>query len=339
MRKKYFLFLFISLFTFNGFGQIVISSCSAPDSILEQYTDDADRLALRTTFADSTTYIDSVVINQSLSDSLLNALIAVYNATPLPARDTVILIYNIHTWPDRTLDVLEVSADSNLSWMQQLDAGNINTGNAQVDSLISNYYLHIAGYSHHFGLFPYHSVVFESDSNWNIQVLASLFFPIFGVYYSEPGGWVGDGNNITHTITSNFIELIYSYGWGDCPAGCTCRRYWKFRVYYDCSVEYAGSYGCPLPVSVPEHEVKNSFVITPNPAGDFIKIKFNLPRKKNISISLYNLYGEKLKTLFEGECMTGRNEMKFSLKEFPAGIYFISMSPDGKEAMKKVIRY
>lgn len=112
------LFLTIVVGTLTTYGQIVPSSCSAPDSILSKYNDDADRLALRKIYRNNLTYKDSINIPQEHSDTVLNALIAVYNATTLPARDTVVNMFDIHSFPEIIMNGIEVAADSNLSWMQ-----------------------------------------------------------------------------------------------------------------------------------------------------------------------------------------------------------------------------
>jgi type IX secretion system substrate protein len=79
--------------------------------------------------------------------------------------------------------------------------------------------------------------------------------------------------------------------------------------------------------------------IYPNPVKDFLSVHSNFTNAKEMEVVLFNPYGQKLKTLFKGEFPKGRNEMKFSLKEFPAGVYFMNMNTDGQEVMQKVIRY
>ena len=36
-------------------------------------------------------------------------------------------------------------------------------------------------------------------------------------------------------------KVTFGHGWGDCPAGCTGREYFFFRVASDLSIEYLGS--------------------------------------------------------------------------------------------------
>ena len=71
-------------------SQTVPSSCTAADSIVKLYNDDADRLAMRHTFNFNLPYKDSITINKPLHKTYINALLAVFNAINLPARDTVV---------------------------------------------------------------------------------------------------------------------------------------------------------------------------------------------------------------------------------------------------------
>jgi len=91
--KKLVLSFLLGATVFYCNGQIVQSICTAPDSITEKYIDDADRLALRKTFRIGSSYRDSVTFSKSFSNVSQNALIAVYNAYSLPARDSVIRIF------------------------------------------------------------------------------------------------------------------------------------------------------------------------------------------------------------------------------------------------------
>lgn len=113
--KKLYILTVLALFYQTGNAQTtVISSCYAPDSIVELYQLDADYLTV-TKFYDSSynpafapdsnsIYVPSfssdsidVTIPKHLSDSILKALVAVYNATEIPERDTVIDLFEIHT--------------------------------------------------------------------------------------------------------------------------------------------------------------------------------------------------------------------------------------------------
>lgn len=256
-------------------GQI---NCSAPDSIIEKYKDDADQLALRKISKLHLPYEDSVEIPKIVSDSFLNQLIAVYNSVGIPERDTVIDILDIHTFPDFYLKTVLVAADSNLNWMKQLHNGIIPTGYQALDSIIEKYGLTIDEYETWANWFSWHAVYFKSQINYNIPALAMAFGSLYEVDFSEPISVIGDGNNIEDNLIiiggENYgYDLFYSYGWGDCPAGCTGRRTWWFKTYDDCSVEFVDVYGGSLPFTNTQEQTTKPIVIQPNPFEDIIWIE------------------------------------------------------------------
>ena len=167
------LFLPVILFfisVHHGHNQIL---CPAPDSIIAMYKDDADRLALRKTDRLNLPQEDSVEILQIMSDTFLNALLAVFNAIHIPERDTVISILDIHTRPIPLMRTVLVTADSSLTWMQQLQNGILPTGYQPLDSIIAKYELSIEEYDDNYNWFYWHAVTFKAPRNYNIPALAN----------------------------------------------------------------------------------------------------------------------------------------------------------------------
>ncbi len=246
--------------------------CMAPDSVLSMYRDDADRLALSRTFRNGTAWVDSIPVDPAWSSTAMSALVAVFNST-LPARDTVVEMFGIHVWPGTPLRSFYVNADSTLPWMEQLQLGNIPTGTPAIDQILSDHALILTDYEPYTWMNGGHLAVFSTQSNANLYPLCALFAAQPGVQYAEPNGGCCDGNTITDSVHTDHVNIVYSHGWGDCPAGCTARRFWEFNVFPDCSVEYVGSYGTPLelPNATPEL-VPVTLILFPNPAQDVLRI-------------------------------------------------------------------
>ncbi|MBL0127917.1 MAG: hypothetical protein IPP83_10775 [Flavobacteriales bacterium] len=119
-----------------------------------------------------------------------------------------------------------------------------------------------------------HLAVFQTAANQNLHALCALFAGMQGVLYAEPDGGCCDGNTITDSVYVDHVNIVYSHGWGDCPAGCTARRFWEFNVLPDCSVEYMGSHGAPLqlPTAVPTG-LSPALKAYPNPSTDLIHVE------------------------------------------------------------------
>lgn len=319
MKNFILLLLFLTGF-FATKGQIVNSFCTAPDSVVSFYEDDAYRLAVRKLFRNNLPDKDSIYIPTIHSDTVLKALLAVYNATTLPARDTVVSMFDIHSKPDYSVNSFSIRADSTLSWMQQLKVGNIPTGNPLIDSLMAKYHLSMTNYTHfQFLNVPWDLVAFKSASNYNIRPLKALFDTISGVYATfqadVPNSW---DNNINDSLYADHVELLYTYAFGDCPAGCTGYRFWKFNIYFDCSVEYMGSYGTPLPTEIQNHEIQH-VTLYPNPFKDAIFISGT---SKPFNFSVSNTLGQ---VLLNGQSIN--NSIPY-LDQLPFGVYILTIKTD-----------
>ena len=289
MKQIAFLLLVLSI-SFSGFAQIVPSLCITSDSIKALYKNDADRLALRRIYTENLSFTDSVEIPQQQSDTILNALIAVYNAFSLPARDTVIEQLYIHTFPYPRMDEIFLQADSTLFWMDSLQSGDLTTGQPTIDELISFY--EFSNVTYNATAWSINDmVVFHSDSNYNLQPFVDSLNLIPGMSGASANDFIGDGNDITATIFLDHVELIYNYGWGDCIAGCINNRYWKFKVYYDCSVEYVESWGSLIYYFDLKDPDISETPVYPNPFIDHLI----LPELFDaFSYEIYNAAGEKV---------------------------------------------
>ena len=118
--KKVFTAALLLIISVCGNSQIINSSCIGSDSLKAVYQDDADRIALQEIFKFNLIYVDSIDIPKENSDTVLSGLLAIYNLMDSPERDSVLDIYNIHTFEDTLLCDIKIFADSTLPWMENL---------------------------------------------------------------------------------------------------------------------------------------------------------------------------------------------------------------------------
>ena len=229
----------------NGYIQITPGDDSLiPDSIKSLMKEDASHLVLREIYSDPFKKENVAFLPKDLVETYYEGFVHIYNAKFLSARNQVIEDYKIHTFCDVEMHYLSVSVDSSKEWVKAWCNGNRFTGNEQVDSLIETYNLQLYRV---YQWFDYVTASLYSDSAVNVYAISKKFKPIDGVRYAEPDGCAGDGNDITGGIESEYIEYNFSHGWGDCPAGCISRHFWKFNVRFDGTVVFITSYGDPLP--------------------------------------------------------------------------------------------
>ncbi|MDX5512214.1 MAG: hypothetical protein LPK01_08330, partial [Hymenobacteraceae bacterium] len=213
--KQLFLLLALLLFAFISNAQIVQSTCVAHDSIKDRYMNDAQRLALRKIFRQNLSYVDSIQIPQSHTDTVLNALLAVYNATTLPARDTIIGTGSsgIHTNPVTPLmQNLLLEADPSAPWVPQLLAGN-STSDSTLNHIINSNQLYVIRQpSYWFGLIY---IELKTNTNKNLHPLLVQLKTVPGIIEVYKNHHWYDGPDIYDSIYSDHVELIYDYSWGD----------------------------------------------------------------------------------------------------------------------------
>jgi hypothetical protein len=74
----------------------------------------------------------------------------------------------------------------------------------------------------------------------------------------------------------------------------------------------------------------------PNPFNSSTNIRFELQGKSWVKIDIYNILGQQIARLFEGELSAGAHTVPFEASGYPSGMYFCRMESDGKLAVQKL---
>ncbi len=94
-------------------------------------------------------------------------------------------------------------------------------------------------------------------------------------------------------------------------------------------------------VSVPETEqISKNFVLGqnyPNPFNPSSTIKFSIPKREWVSLIVFNLLGQEVKTLVSEEKGMGSYEVRFNASNLPSGIYFYRLQVGNSIEVKKMI--
>jgi len=76
----------------------------------------------------------------------------------------------------------------------------------------------------------------------------------------------------------------------------------------------------------------------PNPFNPSTRIQYALPEAGNVTLYIYNLLGQRVKTIFDNVPQSaGTHEVVFSAQELPSGIYFYSFNTNDFMQVKKMI--
>ncbi len=75
----------------------------------------------------------------------------------------------------------------------------------------------------------------------------------------------------------------------------------------------------------------------PNPFKSVTTVKYSLSASDFIEISLYNINGQKIKTLFSGNREEGEHQLMLDLSTYPTGIYYYVLKASKFKSVKKLI--
>jgi alkaline phosphatase D len=165
----------------------------------------------------------------------------------------------------------------------------------------------------------------ESDKvliTWNISGLSGV--KDFEIQKSEEGlifrtiGKTARGG--TEYTYSDFYERGYNY--------------YRIRVN---SVN--GSYKFSDAVMTGDEVVPTFFLMQnyPNPFNISTRIRFGLREDSQVSVTLYNLLGERTRILLNEFRKAGEHEISFIAQGLPSGIYFYRINSEGYSEIKKMV--
>ena len=76
----------------------------------------------------------------------------------------------------------------------------------------------------------------------------------------------------------------------------------------------------------------------PNPFNPSTIIQFTVPTDGRTTLKVYNVLGQEVATLFDGEATAGANhQVQFNGSNLASGIYFSRLQFDGKMQVKKML--
>jgi hypothetical protein len=76
---------------------------------------------------------------------------------------------------------------------------------------------------------------------------------------------------------------------------------------------------------------------SPNPFNPTTNIGFSLPSTGHATLKVYNVLGELITTLVDGQMSAGRHAVSFDVVDLPSGIYYYTLTQDSHRATKKCV--
>ncbi|HAB53122.1 MAG TPA: peptidase S8, partial [Ignavibacteriales bacterium] len=75
----------------------------------------------------------------------------------------------------------------------------------------------------------------------------------------------------------------------------------------------------------------------PNPFNPSTTLRFTLPDAGNVTLSIYNLLGEKVEEVLNQELASGSYEVNFDASKLSSGVYLYTIKAGNYTASKKMI--
>ncbi len=119
-------------------------------------------------------------------------------------------------------------------------------------------------------------------------------------------------------------------------------NWWHYVVKYEEAVALADSLNSlPLKIEkLPQGVLPRQFRLEqnfPNPFNPVTKIRFSLPRSERVNLEVFNVLGQKVKTLVEGRLAPGSYQVKFDGQGLPSGLYYVRLKAGQFQQTRKML--
>ena len=78
--------------------------------------------------------------------------------------------------------------------------------------------------------------------------------------------------------------------------------------------------------------------IFPNPTSGITNLTFNVSESDNIILSLFNINGQLIKSIDQGQKTKGTYSYQIDLSTFPSGVYVLTLQTNKKKYSQKIIK-
>lgn len=107
------------------------------------------------------------------------------------------------------------------------------------------------------------------------------------------------------------------------------------------SISYEGG-SLLIPVSIVSNELKvpDKFFVEqnyPNPFNPETSIRFGLPSASHVTVQIFNLLGQEITTLYEGQIQAGEHELLFDGTDLSSGIYLYRIQAGDMVSIKRMV--
>ena len=197
----------------------------------------------------------------------------------------------------------------------------------------------------------------NGDATWIHTFYDSIFWTSNGGDFSDVGSAtasIGDTNSYTWSSTPELVADVQSwldspstnYGWiliGDEDESATAKRFDSKENGTESNRPILGVFFTPV-VSITT--LSNNLPIRygleqnhPNPFNPTTTIEYTLPLSGEVSLTVYNLLGEEVASLINGNMPAGKHRVSWDASNLPSGVYLYRLQAGGFVQTKKMLLF
>ena len=153
-------------------------------------------------------------------------------------------------------------------------------------------------------------------------------------------------DNITHIMDGGFTNdsHTFDFTWKAPSTSAGNVTFWFSAVAGDHDgtqsgdERYAGSTVIPDVTAIAENSVSDfNLSVFPNPASDYVNVKFTLQESSDVTVDLMDISGNKVANLISENGMKGDINKTFNVSSYSKGVYFLKIKDEKYSSLKKLI--
>jgi len=163
--------------------------------------------------------------------------------------------------------------------------------------------------------------------------------------YANPSLLTLSGLDNIDAGTIENINIQYNTSLSDCDAQSICDYLANPNgtiVISDnapgCNSQQEVQDDCDSVTSVSEFVLEETLIIFPNPLESTSVIKYNIPYKSPVTIKIFDLTGQEIKTLVNEIQQQGEQQLIFNTRNLPSGIYFCVLKTNNGKQTRRIIK-